>query len=47
METEILEKMSYEAPSVEIIEIEVEKGFAESGDMDPGDPSGGGMGEED
>ena len=30
----IMEKyLSYEAPQVEIIEVEVEKGFAASGDM--------------
>ena len=27
--------MNYEAPRIEIIEVEVEKGFAASGDIDP------------
>lgn len=26
---------AYEAPKVEVIEVQVEKGFAESGDIDP------------
>ena len=37
------EMMGYEAPQVEIVEVEVEKGFAVSGDgnYDPMNPSAG------
>lgn len=34
----------YQAPEVEVIEVEVEKGFAASGNESDGDVSAGGMG---
>lgn len=34
------EILNYEAPQVEIIEVEVEKGFATSNGMDPLNPGG-------
>lgn len=36
-----LEKMNYEVPQVEVIEVEVEKGFAASGDGDGSGQTGG------
>lgn len=36
----VKETFSYEAPQVEIIEVEVEQGFATSNGMDPLNPGG-------
>lgn len=35
------EEVFYVAPQVDVIEVEVEKGFAVSGDQDPMNPAGG------
>ena len=36
----VKETLNYEAPQVEIIEVEVEQGFATSNGMDPLNPGG-------